>query len=58
MMAMTTTTEAPAFHATDETATAQTHRVVFSDPDAVTATAVCDTDTRGAAQAPVFSSPY
>ncbi|BCW70868.1 hypothetical protein [Arthrobacter sp. NicSoilB8] len=55
---MTTTTTAPAFHATDETATAQTHRVVFSDPDAATATAVGDTDTRGAAQAPVFSSPY
>jgi hypothetical protein len=56
---MTTTIEAPAPHATDESEAARAHHAIFSDPDAVKATAVRDLETlRAAAQAPVFSSPY
>lgn len=58
MMPMTTTAEAPALHA-DESEAARAHRALFSDPDAVKATAVRDLDAaRAAAQAPVFSSTY
>lgn len=56
---MTTTTEASANLATGKAATTETNRVVFSDPYAVEVTAVFDLGaSRGAAQAPVFSSAY
>lgn len=52
-----TTIEALANPATGKAATAETNRVVFSDPYAVEVTAVRDLDaSRSAAQAPVFSS--
>lgn len=59
MMAMTTTTEAPANPATGKMAAAETHRVVFSDPYAAEVTPVPASDApRGAASTPAFSSAY
>lgn len=53
------TTEASANPAAGKAATAETSRMVFSDPYAVEVTAVRAPDaSRGAAQAPVFSSAY
>jgi hypothetical protein len=51
---MTTMTEAPALRAAGET-TIDAHRVVFSDPDAVKATAVRDLASP-ATLVPLFSS--
>lgn len=56
---MTTTTDALANPVTGKPATAESNRVVFSDPYTAEVTAVLDLGaSRGAAQAPVFSSAY